>query len=410
MSRTDTMTPAGGTPRERKGIPMLTRNPVRVAALVVLLSAGASAGLAGTTQFIPLDVECGFPFFPTFCVVDMAGDGKTILYQGAVWSEASGMTPIGAPQYGFATVALSDDGSTVVGTIGVDTPELGLHEEAAIWRGGDTWQPLGGLPGAFPCGTNYTTAFDVSGDGSKVVGLAWIGAACENAHGFEWTEAGGMADLGAIVDGRASRANGISADGSTIVGWNDQQTGGRAGAFWAGGNGPRWFKGEGARIFAGEAQGVSSDGAYIAGGNYNDPARPNSYVEPWLWSEATGVVPLGMVKGLRGDVIDGQHYATDVSDDGRVVVGQDTLFITGEQLAWIWTSGHGIELLGDFVRRTGDAAARAAVCPGQLSAVQPCGGWKLWNVAAVSNDGTMLVGTGVNPQGLFEAFMVKIAP
>ncbi len=390
---------------------MIPRTSLRRAALAAaLLASVSSLALAGETQFVPLGVECGLPFFPTFCAVDMSGDGRAILFQDRLWTEDAGMTPISGPEYGFQTVALSADGSTVVGTIGVDSSEIGLHEEAAIWRGGADWQALGGLPGTQPCGTGYTSAYDVSGDGSKVVGLVWVGGPCENAHAFAWTEATGMVDLGAIVADRASRANAVSADGNVIAGWSDSAFGGRAGAYWSNGDPPRWFKGEGARIFVGEAQAVSSDGTFIAGGNYNDPARPNSYVEPWLWSAGTGVVPLGMVKGLRGDVIDGQHYAVDVSDDGNVVVGQDTLFILGEQLAWIWTRGRGIELLGDFIRRTGDEAARKLVCPGQLSPVQPCSGWKLWNIAAVSDDGRTLVGTGVNTAGLFEAFMVKIAP
>jgi uncharacterized membrane protein len=41
----------------------------------------------------------------------------------------------------------------------------------------------------------------------------------------KWDEAGGMVDLGSIVAGRSSRANAISANGSVIVGWQDEPTG-----------------------------------------------------------------------------------------------------------------------------------------------------------------------------------------
>jgi uncharacterized membrane protein len=284
---------------------------------------------------------------------------------------------------------------------------LGFHEEAAIWRGGDSWQALGGLPGAVPCGFNYTSSFNVSGDGKTVVGLAWLGSVCSGAHGFSWTEATGMVDLGSIVADRSSRANGISADGKTIIGWSDSSFGSRLGAIWENAGPPRWFEADGSSLYVGEAQGASSDGSVVVGGGFANLNKPFSSSEPWKWTEATGVVSLGSVRGLRGEVIDGQHFAQDVSDDGKTVVGQVTLFLLGEQSAWIWTQGRGNELLQDYVRRNGTAQTRALVCAGQRGPLQPCNGWKFWNVAAVSNDGSVIVGTGANPDGIFEAFMIK---
>lgn len=376
-----------------------------LAGLAALISVPATA--AEPAQFIPLGVKCGPAFFPRFCVIDLSGDGKTILYNDAVWTEAGGMTPIGGPPEGFQVVALSDDGSTVVGTILVNSDTLGFHEEAAIWRGGDSWQALGGLPGAVPCGSSYSASYDVSGDGKTVVGLAWLGSVCSGAHAFSWTEATGMVDLGSIVADRSSRANGISADGKTIIGWSDSDFGGRLGAIWEDDAAPRWFEPDGSSLFAGEAQGASSDGSVVVGGGFQNLNKPYSFSEPWKWTEASGVVSLGGVRGLRGDVIDGQHYSQDVSDDGKTVVGQVTLFLLGEQSAWIWTQGRGNELLQDYVRRNGTAQTRAQVCAGSRGPLQPCNGWKFWNVAAISNDGSVIVGTGANPDGIFEAFMIK---
>lgn len=386
----------------------MTRTLLALAATT--LASAAPSLAAEPSRFTPLGVTCGPAFFPQFCAVDMSGDARTILFQNSLWTEGAGFTPISGPAEGFMTVALSDDGSTVVGTIGAYSDELGLHEEAAIWRGGDAWQALGGLPGTVPCGTSYTASWDVSGDGSTVVGLAWTGAICSGAHGFRWTAAEGMVDLGSIVADRSSRANAISADGTVIVGWSDSAFGSRSGASWRDGAPPRWFKADGARIFAGEAINVNSDGSVVVGGGFADAARPQSYSEPWRWTAETGVQSLGLVRGLRGGQVDGQHYATDVSDDGSVVVGQVTMFVLGEQSAWIWTSERGTaELLQDYLQRTGDAATRSMVCPGKQSSVVPCAGWKLWNIAAVSNDGTKLVGTGANPDGFFEAFLVELA-
>lgn len=385
----------------------MTLFAVGLAALGVACSGGAA--LAQTAQFIPLDAVCGPAFFPQFCVVDMSGDGNTILFQNKIWTADGGFEPIGGPEGGFQVTALSDDGTTVVGDVLVIDSPLGPHLEAAIWLGGDQWLPLGGLPGSEPCGTNFTSAFDVSGTGTKVVGLAWVGAACTDAHAFEWTESTGMVDLGSIAPNRASRANAISADGEVIAGWSDANTGARLAATWSHGGPPAWLVPPPSKISVGEANGISSDGSIVVGGAYNDytnPKKPGKLFEPWIWTADSGVVPLGTAKGLRGDIVDGQHYARDVSDDGNVVVGQDTLFNLGEQWAFIWVRGQGIKLLQDYLRANTDPLTKAKICTGQRSIQQPCSGWDFWNVAAVSNDGKIIVGTGANPDKNFQAFKI----
>lgn len=383
-----------------------TKCGLTIVAAVAGALIGQIASAAESAEFIPLSKTCGPAFFPQFCIVDMSGDGKTLLYRDAIWTEASGFVPIAGPPGGFETVALSDDGSTVVGTVGFTDDPLGPREESAVWRGGDQWQGLGALPGASPCGTSYSSSFDVSGDGKTVVGLSWIGPTCSGAHGFRWNASTGMQDLGSLVANRSSRANTISADGQVIAGWSDSEFGARLGAIWNA-DGLHWFAAPDAPQSVGEAIGANSDGTTIVGGGYSSVDKPLSFSLPWIWTKRTGVVPLGAAKGLRGDVVDGQHYAHDVSDDGTVVAGQVTLFTLGEQWAWIWTKSRGTELLQDYLRRVGNAATRAALCPGQRGPLQPCRGWDLWNVAAISNDGKTIVGTGANPNGIFQAFMVK---
>ena len=380
-------------------------------AIVGLVSFTTPATAQGVTS-TPLDVTCGPAFFPTYCVVDMSGDGNTILFQDRIWTASGGFQTIGGPPEGFVTTALSDDGSTVVGDVFLTEGPLGPRFEAAVWLGGDQWRPLGGLPGASPCGSNFTSAFDVSGDGSKVAGLAWVGLPCRDAHAFAWTEETGMVDLGAIVEGRASRVNAVSADGEVLAGWSDSSFGERRAASWDHVAPPAWLVPDGSPIFAGEATGINSDGSVMVGGAYEELAppsgkRPRIY-EPWIWRAETGVVPLGTVKGLRGDIIDGQHYARDVSDDGGVVVGQDTLYNLGEQWAFVWTAQDGINPLQDYVRARTDPATKAKICSAQRSPLRPCQNWDFWNTAAVSNDGKTIVGTGRNPAGLWEAFKITL--
>lgn len=155
---------------------------------------------------------------------------------------------------------------------------------------------LGGLPGVLPCGDSLSSAYDVPGDGSKVVGLTWIGAACSGPHAFEWTAATGLVDPGAIVADASSRAIAISADGRIIAGWSDSAFGARLAALWTAGGAPEWIEPDTSSIGVGEAIGISSEETFVVGGGYEKftiPTAPGRLFEPWLWSEETGVVPPG---------------------------------------------------------------------------------------------------------------------
>ncbi len=379
---------------------------LKVLALVGLVAVTAFPTLAQDVRFEPLGVVCGPAVMPRPCALDMSGDGEAILFaNNTLWTATGGLQRIGGPP-GTEMVAISDDGSTVIGNVPVAGDDGRIHKEAAIWLGGDRWKTLGGLPGARPCGRTLTSAYDVSGDGRVVVGLAYLD--CRNAHAFSWSEETGMVDLGTIVEGRASRANAISADAFTIVGWSDAGDGSRLGARWEGGVGPEWFAGPGAPVFVGEAQGVSSDGRYVVGGGFADKSNPCSYHEAWFWSKETGVVSLGTPKGVCGDLVDGQAAARDVSDDGRVVVGYDYLFRLGEAWAFIWTAEDGMAMLQDWVRARTDEATAARICRGERSQLASCDEWDFLNSVAVSNDGKVIVGTGRNPDGMLEAFRIVV--
>ncbi len=212
--------------------------------------------------------------------------------------------------------------------------------------------------------------------------------------------------MGNIVEGRASRINAVDGDGSHFAGWSDTSFGSRLAALWSDGGGPEWIVPDGQDPYVGEATGISSDGTWVVGGGFQEGVK---IFEPWLWSEETGVQPLGQVKGLRGLVLDGQHFARDVSDDGRVVVGQDTLFNLGEQFAFIWLADNGIDMLQNYVRENTDAATAAMICDGERAPIKPpCTDWRFWNTAAVSNDGKVIVGTGSNPDGFLEAYKITL--
>lgn len=102
--------------------------------------------------------------------------------------------------------AVSADGSVIVGTIHHESD----RREAFRWTEKTGIVPMGELPG-----DTDSIARAVSADGSVVVGCSYsIGC-----QAFRWTQETGMVSLGTLPGGsRNSRALGVSADGSLIVG------------------------------------------------------------------------------------------------------------------------------------------------------------------------------------------------
>lgn len=271
-------------------------------AVALLVAAATPAVFAGGATFTPME---GIP-------VDMSGDGRVIVgyggpYDNWRWTAETGYADIG----GVEVRAISNDGMTIVGQVMGPSGK----QEAAYWVGGTDWEIIPPItPGEPGCGSTITTAYDVA-DGGTMVGLSWLGG-CADAHGFR--HAGGTTmDLGSIVVDRASRANAISADGAVIAGWSDTAFGSRPAATWDGSW--SWLVDPDVQ-FVGEAQGLSSDGSIIVGGNWSG----TYYSEGWYWTAETGVVPIGTVRALSGGISDGQAIAGDVSDDGKVIIGTAT--------------------------------------------------------------------------------------
>ena len=130
----------------------------------------------------------------------MTDDGSTIIGIGEggpyIWRENQGFTLL--PE-GVAVKRISADGSTIMGN-------------ATVWTQSGGIVSLGSLPG----GSDFTRAWDISADGSVVVGES---SGASGVEAFRWTEAGGMMGLGDLPGLMfRSMAFGVSADGSVIVG------------------------------------------------------------------------------------------------------------------------------------------------------------------------------------------------
>lgn len=335
-----------------------------------------------------------------------------------------------------------------------------------------TFAGLGDLDG----GVFASVARAVSEDGRVVVG--WSASAAASSEAFRWSAAGGMEDLGvfAVEDrGTRSRALGVSGDGVISVGvgptfypvlWNGISalglpTGGFVGEF-AGvsrdgstavgfeqdnplepgslsqpNHGVQWhnnvltplpdpaagcdtvrvtavsvdgsiaagdcakdffvdlvrWTGAGAQSLGAQAGGVSGataisgNGDTIVGSGFDGMF----HLEAFRWTQSSGIVGIGRVAGRTNS------EAAGVSDDGTIVVGWsgethgELPDLSGD--AFLWDATHAMRRLRDVL--LDDYGLDV-------------GAWHLWDASDISGDGRFITGTGINPSGQPEAWIVDL--
>ena len=275
---------------------------------------------------------------------------------------------------------------------------------------------IGGYPGtAGGFGQGISEAYGVS-DNGIAVGLAYDET--NNPIAFRWTADEGMTRLPVNRPDKYSRANGISRDGSTVFGWNDQEDGYRSGVIWQNGQVIDLTDSTGTPV--GEALAASADGSVVVG-MFDTTANGD---EAWRWTAATGVQAIGAITGApaspkqinanrqrsqsqisvrserrdvrRGTSPDGfffpQAYAFAVSDDGNVVLGASGAGFSRE--ATIWTPAGGMQFLSSY------AAAHGVTIPA---------GWDMNSALAISSDGLTLAGWGYTPNTL-DSFIIDLHP
>jgi probable HAF family extracellular repeat protein len=320
-----------------------------------------------------------------------------------------------------------------------------------------SFQGLGFLPG-----DNFSSAAGVSADGSVVVGSSSDNL---SSRAFRWTAAGGMVDLGTLPGAAGGQANDCSADGSVIVGSTSSTGYGQA---W------RWTAASGMVAIPNvpdqvqsNATGVSADGSVVVGSSTNG-IIPGPH-RAWRWTAAGGTVDLGFLPGgweyagassvsADGSVIVGTTYtgseqdfrwtaatgmvglqggggASRVSPDGTIIVG-------GGGQAYRWTAAGGFVNLtflpGDYSGGAFDLSANGSVIVGtsgngsvyramiwteaqgmrDLRSVlindyglgAQLAGWTLRSATACSDDGHVIVGYGIGPDGNQHGWIAQIDP
>jgi len=197
---------------------------------------------------------------------------------------------------------------------------------------------------------NIASFQGVSADGSTVVGNSRSAASGKHREAFRWTSASGMVGLGNLLGYRfSSGAYDVSADGLTVVGysgreafrWTDLNGNGLVDSDEKLGNHPEFGLGHlPGSCCDSIAYGVSADGSTVVGYSQFDLADDDEAVR---WTSASGMVGLGNLLGYRFS-----SRAYDASADGSTVVGKsESLGYLFE--AFIWDERNGMRNLRDVL-------------------------------------------------------------
>lgn len=306
--------------------------------------------------------------------------------------------------------------------------------EAFIWS-----QQTGILGLGVPAGSDSSTAFGVSNDGGTVVGFHEPLNTARAGRALLWTSSSGATDFDPFPAGATDRvARDISADGGTIVGHYRSGTETPTIAF-------HW---DGTTLTdvltSGVASGVSADGSVVVGTQLFNPDGPPPLLhQAFRWTSSVGVLRLGYLDG--GSEF---SFAEGVSADGQVIVGVSESGRTSLGEAFRWTESDGMIGLGDLLGGDFQSIAHDTTADGRIvvgvSSVQPgpsgvsfapfiwdetngmrnlvdvlvdeygladqLAGWDLGEARAISDDGTVIVGFGINPDGNFEAWRAVLVP
>ncbi|MBO6212236.1 T9SS type A sorting domain-containing protein [Algoriella sp.] len=294
----------------------------------------------------------------TMSPTGVSNSGEIALYKAQsspyfIWNpEKNITTEIGGTSPGLGNGGLatfSNDGKFISG---VSVNAVTSKFEAARYDVvANKWTTLGSFD--YSLDNTAGSAYNISGDGNTLVGLSYYPGG-GSTHGFAWNTTKGVIDLGSLHAGRNTRANEVNADGSVIVGWQDQ-VGNWKSAVWKKNADGGYFPNQYLLINSsgsatdpnnqlGEADAVSGDGKWIGG--RGDFAMMNA----WLWNQEAGMIDLGRVdedSRTKGDV-------TSINHDGSIAIGYYSTFRGQGQptlyQAFIWTKKDGRMDLNDFLK------------------------------------------------------------
>lgn len=338
---------------------------------VALLAVGFADTAAAATAW---------EFHDGMWVLSLTPDGKVVCgssmngaYEAVRWTAETGNVPLGLSSglllgQGGGYSRMSDDGNRVCSSsVNADTTLC----SPGLWTKGSGWQvlfpplPANGAPGGID--GHLGEPYDVSGDGSTVVGLYWLSTG--RGQAFKWSAATGPVSLGGQggLLTVSSRANVTNYDGSVVGGWSSSPTTQMwQPTIWQNGNLIVLNATEvGCQVMA-----LNRAGDIAAGQLYN-PA--NRIREPAIWVRTNGVWNAGQRLGILPDSmpIDTQALANGITDDGSVLVGE-YLYDISYRTGFVWTLDQGLMTADEYFATVGVAIPAGFVITG-LSVITPDG-------------------------------------
>jgi probable HAF family extracellular repeat protein len=292
-------------------------------------------------------------------------------------------------------LALSGDGNVVVGySIDPTGHHLAIRE---LWRRASGPLSLGSLgTGGLGSRANAT-----SRDGYAVVGEDLSAV----TRAFRWTPDSGITDLGLISgDGAGTVATGVSADGNVVVGYGWSETLVQQAFVWRPGSSFLFTltglqRAEGVSGDGNRTLGTTDDAAFISAADILQPldlSGVGAFVVSAISADGLVVVGLNAAPGgfrwQDGMVQTLDVFADDTNADGSVVVGTGTTCSGGQAAIWQAVEG-----------------TQSIACERLPAGVVPQG-WFLDSARAVSDDGTVVAGLGINPSGADQGWVAVLGP
>jgi len=313
-------------------------------------------------------------------VVGSGRSGNQPLGEAFRWTTSEGMVGLGSlsPFLRYSEArAVSADGSVIAGA----TRSPVSITEAFYFTQGKGMVGIGFLPGL-----NLSQAFDVEVSPSGEIVVVGVSRLVFK-EAFRWTKATGMVGLGRGVDlgFDQSRALAVSRDGQKVAGFFGEIGSPSREAFrYSVTSSTLAPLGCLPRGSISDGNDVSANGTVLAGASGFADAGGSGMQGFLATAGNPDLHALGFLPGASSS------EALAVSSDGKVVVGRSGDGATSR--AFIWDPENGIRDVQVLLSAAGIATT----------------GWQLLSATGIADDGKTLVGSGINPEGLREAFLAKL--
>ena len=348
---------------------------MKLSNVAVLLSAGLALPALAQPTFTPVGDLPGGSFFSECFAVSR--DGKYVCGASSIGANTQAFliengVMAGLPNQGAYSLRSANAVANNGVVVGEASGPNGTEAFKQSLRG--SFRALGGtVPGGF----FGSSAYSISADGRTACGSRELaGFKIEPCNWVGPTLGPPMGYL--TPSGFLGLALGVSTDGSVIVGSSDSSAGSEA-FMWTAAGGMLSIGDLPGGSTDSEAAAVNNDGSVIVGKGRNATAT-----HAFRWT--------GGVMTDLGDLPGGIDLskALGVSGDGSIVVGQAA--DASGLVAFIWDASNGMRSLKSMLAAAGTTGLA---------------GWTLRSANAISADGKVVVGTGINPSGNTEGWIVR---